>query len=701
MATSNAVSPGSSDASLDPHAGGTYRDKPIWDLTTIEENLNRTGYDWYTNNYGELDDGVLNFGFWKNIEELNNSYYVNETGSIAFNEAYYSADFSAFNPEQIAAAEKTIGLWNDLVAIDFKETKSGDADITYGNTATGGAQAYAYLPFGSTIDAFYKANYDFDQAGRLGGDVWIDGFVASNFFPIQDSFYAVTTLIHETGHALGLSHPGNYNALDPDGNPVPVTYENQAEYAQDSLQYSIMSYFDGYETGAQFIDFNLLNFAYPSTPMIHDIAAIQAIYGADYTTRADDTTYGFHSTEAGTAYDFTANTRPVLSIWDGGGNDTLNLSGYTTNSYINLNAGAFSSAGGADHFATLDEINANRAALGFAPRTQATYDYYQDLIARLGVTNPQFKDNISIAYGATIENAVGGAGNDTIVANEVANFIKGNGGNDTVSYETSETGVQIALRAGVTGHGGAEGDRFKSIENAIGSRFDDQISGNRGANTFDALQGDDTLRGGAGADTFIFRSAQSSGHDTILDFNADDYIATSKKIPGSNHGGIAHAAGDGTLVLDKSDGDSVVLQGTAAQDDLVYVGKSGNLFYYTSVNNTDASQSSIDKLTHAATLEERDTATQAQIAAADAPDLNSIDLGQRAEGYTGPANSHFGESNAARVGGDSQYSKGISVDPDTGLVANGRAFGHDSAIHADAFQSANLLHVDLALVALV
>ena len=275
-------------------------------------------------------------------------------------------------------------------------------------------------PFGSTIDAQYKELYDFDQAGRLGGDVWIDGFVPSNFFPIADSYYAITTLIHETGHALGLSHPGDYNALGPDGEVLTVTYENQAEYAQDSLQYSIMSYFDGYETGAQFVDFNLLNFAYPSTPQIHDIATIQAIYGADYTTRADDTVYGFHSTEAGTTYDFTQNSRPVLSIWDGGGNDTLNLSGFSTDSTINLNAGTFSSAGGADHFASLDEVNANRAALGFAPRTQATYDYYQDLIDRLGVKNPEFKDNISIAYGVTIENATGGAGNDKIIANEVA-----------------------------------------------------------------------------------------------------------------------------------------------------------------------------------------------------------------------------------------------------------------------------------------
>lgn len=680
MAT-NAVSPGSSDGSLDPKAdGGTYRGKDIFNLDEITANLNRTGNDWYTNNYGELDDGVLNFGFWKNIEELNNSYYVNETGTIAFNEAYYSGDFSAFNPEQIAGAEKAIGLWNDLVAIDFKETKSGDADITYGNTFTGGAQAYAYLPFGDTSDAFYKDGYDFDQAGRLGGDVWVDGFVASNFFPIQDSYYAITTLIHETGHALGLSHPGDYNALDDndgDGVPDPITYENDATFAQDSLQYSIMSYFDGYETGAQFIDFNLLNFAYPSTPMIHDIASIQAIYGADYTTRADDTTYGFHSTETGTAYDFNANTRPVLSIWDGDGNDTLNFSQYSTNSVINLNAGSFSSAGGADHFATLDEVNANRAALGFAPRTQATYDYYQDLIARLGVTNPQFKDNISIAYGVTIENAVGGAGNDKIIANEVANVINGRGGQDTVSYEEATSGVTISLRtnsvAGADPTNGAAGDKLTSIESAIGSLFDDNISGNRFSNTIDGLRGDDVINGKGGADTFVFRNGATSGHDTLVGFGSDDLIVTQTRIVGvglnGGKGGIPDA--NGVLVIDSSDGDSIKFVGDGADDGLKLVGKSHGLFYYAAVDST-ITLDAINKMAAPTdTIAETDAKTAAQVAAANGPDQGSIDLGQRAEGYTGPENSHFGENGAAHTG-NGQFSQAVFVNPDTGEIAGGR-----------------------------
>ena len=36
--------------------------------------------------------------------------------------------------------------------------------------------------------------------------------------------------------------------------------------------------------------------AYAATPMVHDIYAGAAIYGADMTTRTGDTTYGFHAT---------------------------------------------------------------------------------------------------------------------------------------------------------------------------------------------------------------------------------------------------------------------------------------------------------------------------------------------------------------------------------------------------------------------
>ncbi|MCP6237165.1 M10 family metallopeptidase C-terminal domain-containing protein, partial [Klebsiella pneumoniae] len=90
------------------------------------------------------------------------------------------------------------------------------------------------------------------------------------------------------------------------------------------------------------------------------------------------------------------NVAPVVAIYDAGGNDTLDFSGWNTPSVIDLNAGAFSSGGGIEEFLTLEQVNANRAAQGLAPRTQAVFDAYTALREELGLTSGLYKDNISI-----------------------------------------------------------------------------------------------------------------------------------------------------------------------------------------------------------------------------------------------------------------------------------------------------------------
>lgn len=617
--------------SLDPLAGSTYNDKPIWDLTTIENNLNRTGWSWKINNYGELSDGILNFGFWNNYEELANSYYVNATGTIAFDEAYYSEDFSPFTAGQREVTRKTIALWDDLVSISFRETKSGNADLTYGNTYTGGAQAYAYLPFGDIFDADYKADGDFDEIGRLSGDVWIDGFVASNFNPLLDSYYAKLTMVHETGHTLGLSHPGDYDALDDDdgdGVPDPITYANDATFAQDSLQYTVMSYFDAYETGAQHIDWSLLNFGYAATPLIHDIATIQKIYGADTTTRTGNTVYGFNSTADRVEYDFALNTRPIVAIWDAGGVDTLDFSGWNTPSTIDLNEGAFSSGGGSEEFLTLDEVNANRAALGFAARSQATFDFYQALKAELDLTSPLFKDNISIAYGAVIENAVGGGGADHLIGNTVNNVLTGNGGADVFELRTGgksgvdriadfsrsdvlavtkaiadsnndglitwKTGKALTLDAtdddqvSLGGVAAAKGLRYLGSADDLfyyGDAATRPTAGS-GEKVYESKVGNDTLNGSSSkntTDVFFFDTANATpgqGADQV-NFTARDLLVTTTRLADDN-GDNRIMFGDGVLDLSGNGGAVTIHNGAASVGTLEYDGNvvRGGVTYY-------------------------------------------------------------------------------------------------------------------------
>ena len=77
--------------------------------------------------------------------------------------------------------------------------------------------------------------------------------------------------------------------------------------------------------------------------------------------------------------------------------------------------------------------------------------------------------------------------------------VHGGAGSDAISYADDGAGVTINLGAGTaTGVGGTT--TFTSIENAIGGAGNDTITGNAGANTLVGDDGNDTLDGGAGAD---------------------------------------------------------------------------------------------------------------------------------------------------------------------------------------------------------
>lgn len=636
--------------SIDPEAGGTYRDIPIWTPQEAAAYLNRSGYDWYTNSLGVLDDGVLNFAFFNSQDDFFETGYINDSFTVAFSEYF---DFSAFTPAQRDAARLSIGLWDDLINIDIVETNNiADADIRYGNTDTGSSsQAYAYLPFGTVND---DPEGGWSNINDLAGDVWVNHYLSSNFSPLGSSYYGNFTLIHETGHALGLSHPGNYNAGDDedgDGVPDPITYANDAEYAQDSQQYTVMSYFDAYETGAMYIDWTLMNFSYASTPMVHDIAAIQAIYGADTNTRLGDTIYGFGSTADRAVYDFTLNSRPVLTIYDAGGNDTINFSGWNTDSIIDLNAGAYSSGGGTEDFLTLEQINANRAALGFAARTQATYDLYnQQFRDGLGLTNGLFRDNIAIAYGTTIENAVGGGGDDFIVANNVANRIDGGAGSDTVSYQTATSGVILYMGLSFTAFGGAAGDRLSSIENIVGSAHNDIIVGSFGDNVISGgTGGRDILMGGGGNDTISYAHATSAvGIDlqysrTILGAR-DDIILGFNNIVGSdfddilsgNSGNNRLSGGDGKDRIDGGKGNDTLNGGLGA--DTLTGGKGNDVFVF------DAFDDARDLITDFKAREDR-------------IDLSGIDANSNT--YDDDAFAFIGSTGFSNVAGQLRFAGGI------------------------------------------
>ena len=204
--------------------------------------------------------------------------------------------------------------------------------------------------------------------------------------------------------------------------------------AQDNYQYSNMSY-------TQHPDMPGVR---PQTPQLYDIAAIQYLYGANMNTRLNNSTYSWDT-----------NATFIETIWDGGGIDTISAENQTRNAVINLEAGSFSSVG------------ANRSS--------------------------NAKNNVAIAYGVTIENAIGGSGSDRLFGNAINNLLQGGGSNDTL----------------------------------IGGRGTDTLLGGTGNDSLTGGGGVDRLTGGTGTDRFVFQSV-TEGKDTITDFSVvDDTIDVS------------------------------------------------------------------------------------------------------------------------------------------------------------------------------
>jgi serralysin len=444
---------------------------------------------------------------WTNQQIINNllranSFWATATVTYSFptiapSWSFYPGGegpgFSTLTDAQKNAARLAIGLWDDIVAPDFVET-TGSSNVTLQNTTTGISYAHAYFPgnYGGAGSVWFNSNYG-------------PGTGTNNLVPPQIGQWGFLTFIHELGHALGLSHPGNYNGGAP-------TYANDALYAQDTLMFTVMSYFDGINTGADWIATNGQAY-FPQTPMLHDILALQQQYGVETNTRTGNAVYGFNSNAGRAVFDFTQNQHPIATIWDGAGNDTLDLSGFTTASRIDLNPGTYSDCDG-------------------------------------------MTSNIAIAFDCDIENAAGGAGNDTITGNGFGNSLYGNGGNDYIialggndtliggaggdylddgigfdiaSYLTAVAAVIADMGLPATNTGDAAGDSYAGIEQLTGSQYNDVLVGLGGDETLDGGEGSDLLWARAGNDTLIGSDGNDylyalEGNDTLIGGTGGDYL---------------------------------------------------------------------------------------------------------------------------------------------------------------------------------
>jgi serralysin len=583
------------DASLDSQAGGTANNKPIWTVDQIASYLNRTGGG-FANGFGvetkngiqnNIGDGadVITFGFFNTVDEVaRNGYTYTANNAQGVPTLYGLAEVFNFAPmieAQRAATREAMQYWDDVIAVSFREVPADDADMNFGNLASApNTQAYARIPTAS-LDATLGG-----QVREIGGDSWYSASQVSNF-QLDEGLYGMNTLTHEIGHALGLSHPGNYNFAPG----FAVTYINGAEYAQDARNYSIMSYWNPRDMGStptgvvtRDFDWSLMSLAYGATPMVHDIAAMQKIYGADMTTRTGDTTYGFNSNADRDAFDFTKTPWPTMAIWDAGGKDTLDASGFNVEQRIDLTPGSLSSIGGVTYEEalqklTFEQVNANRVAAGYAPIARSTYDANMAALKAQPDFRGRLTDNVGIAYGATIENAKGGTGKDTIIGNAADNELFGNAGNDVLfgnaGNDLLDGGAGNDQLSGGTGNDtyvvGEAGDVVTEAANEGTDTVRSSISYTLGANVENLV-----LVGGQAAAVGIMAAQAAAAAALVGTGNGLDNVITAVGsgdfVLNGGAGNDTLTGGDGNDTLNGGDGDDVLIGG--AGDDS-FVGGAG------------------------------------------------------------------------------------------------------------------------------
>jgi serralysin len=340
--------------------------------------------------------------------------------------------------------------WANVANISFRqvtETSGGTVgDIRIGLSSSVDTDTWGY------------AKVSANGSDNSHGDIWINPTWGNQSFAVDT--YNFAAMMHEIGHALGLADPSS-------GSGLAIGY--------DQRNYTIMSYNDPY--GVYVYNATRQNFDYIlRTPMVYDIAAIQAIYGANTSYNAGDTKYVYSPDDPFYA-----------TIWDAGGTNTIDLRAFTQASFVDLHPGAYST---------------------------------------LGFNGAAVSNNLGIAYGVHIETLFGGSGSDTLVGDDLLNRIYagkgddriygyggndrlsggpgndiisggdgndlflagddtgndryvGGPGNDLVTYAGAKAGVTINLATGV-GNGTAAGlgtDTISGIERATGGAYNDTVIG--------------------------------------------------------------------------------------------------------------------------------------------------------------------------------------------------------------------------------
>ena len=490
--------------------------------TTLVPNL----YDYGTNGSGAK---YITYTFFQNGTEIGDSGYWADGGD---EETYFVTSYDQDIEDAAESILQDSTTWSssfqNVIDINFIDpadftdpTLQDDIGVVAFGQLTGShpvwpsnahsAATVSYDSANGTLadeaygDIFFNADHSGSTNGLEPGDnIWTD------FGDIDEGTWAYKAIYEEISHALGI----DFQNID---DPATTGTNEIIGNLQATQKYSITSYIPyGHQAkdvgGTLFPEVDsdsstLILWGEDNDGdgnqdvlqayglQLYDIAALQALYGANDSIRAGDDIYklgqglGRDGTGDGNIDASDKDKAFIYTIWDGGGSaDSIDASGFDTfGAKIDLRAGNFSS-------------------IGTDGKGGALYD------AAAGIEG----QNVAIAYDVDIENAIGTSKADHITGNDLNNTLTAGAGDDML-------------------FGGAGHDIL------YGGAGDDILDGGLGSNALIGGDGEDTYVLNAGATDYI----QDDGTDSVTD---------KIKIEGIHADDVAFVQqGDHLYIVDNSD----------------------------------------------------------------------------------------------------------------------------------------------------
>jgi len=267
------------------------------------------------------------------------------------------------------------------------------------------------------------------------GDVFLSSTFNSDLesHGLQSGENGWNTMAHEIGHTLGLKHPFEGDITLPAN--VDDTNHTIMSYTQKDDYVPIFTITDnGNDTSIEATS-KVINSQLYS---LYDVAALQSIYGVNDTTSASNDIYTMQYRDY-----------KIETIWDAGGEDTLDFSSNTGVDTIDLNPGSINSI---DRYSLSEIINFQQNKVNDSYFNDFIEDFITNDLNDTGLLYTG-KNNFSIATGTIIENLKTGSASDIVTDNMVNNDIYtfdgndkiylGNGGDDYINGGNGDDSVYL------------------------------------------------------------------------------------------------------------------------------------------------------------------------------------------------------------------------------------------------------------------